>query len=111
MLCPKCHSMEIFDRTHYYSCGRISVPIDGCFLCGYMTFREYMPVMKEVPDAGHWSSPEARARNTATAVENGKRNGGKNKIPVVHIPAERKAKLLAALAKIDGEILERRGEA
>lgn len=104
--CLKCHGIMILIPPYMAEEGRYFCPV-----CSISIWLGRPVVMETVPPAGNWSSPEAQARNKATAVENGKRNGGKNKIPVVHIPAERKAKLLAALAKIDGEILERRGEA
>ena len=94
MICPKCGDMELFDRTHYYSCERIAFPIDGCFLCGYMEFREFIPVVREIPKGDGPGIKEVIRRK-----------------PIVQeIFAERKAKLLAALAKIDGEILARSGE-
>ena len=91
-LCPKCGLMYLYDRTHYYKSERAAMPIDGCSLCGFFEFREYVPAMQEMPKGDGPGIKEIRRK------------------PIVReILAERKAKLLAALAKIDGEILERRG--
>ena len=77
-LCPKCGSMYLFDRTHYYSGGKMVVPIDGCFLCGYLRFREFTPQysQRELPPVADPLYQKCSTKGCDKKIDTRMNNGG-----------------------------------